>query len=74
MEWIDVNKEMPNFKQNRYVIVYMPKSYIKIDVQTVYNNGKGGSKFDEGWGKGEGTNEISHWMPLPNKPNDLNLQ
>lgn len=69
-KWIDINKNPPNNWFNRNVLVYMPKAYCKIDVQTVYANNKGGSCFSVGWNKGEGNFEVTHWMPLPEEPKD----
>lgn len=68
MEWIKINQTRPNFRKHRHVLVYMPNNYIKTDVQTVFNNGRGGSCFSKGWNKGEGEFEVTHWMPLPKVP------
>lgn len=67
MVWIDINKKHPEFHTDKVVLVYMPKAYIQIDVQVVYNDGKGNSKFAKGWNKGEEF-EVTHWMKLPNAP------
>lgn len=67
-QWIDINDSFPNCWANRDVIVYMPNAYTCIDVQTVYNDGKDGSRFAEGWNKGEGCYAVTHWMPIPETP------
>lgn len=69
-KWIDINKEHPLYYKDRHVIVYMPEAYVKISVETVYNDGKGGSCFSEGWNKGEGCFNVTHWMPLPKPPKE----
>jgi len=65
MTWIDINKEHPKYWINRQVIVYMKDG--EMDAEYVYNDGKGGSCFHDGWNKG-GRYEVTHWMPLPKPP------
>jgi hypothetical protein len=70
IDWIKVSDQFPDYRKHRYVIVYIPtEPYKKIDVECVYNNGRGGSCFSTGWNKGE-TWEVTHWMPIPDKPTD----
>lgn len=68
--WIKISEHHPHYLRNRQVITYSPNDHVKIDVKCVYNNGKGGSCFSKGWNKGEGVFAVTHWMPLPEHPNN----
>jgi hypothetical protein len=65
--WIPVSELHPSYGRDRYVLGYSPRSYVKIETHTVYNNNYKGSCFSRGWNKGE-QYEITHWMRLPEPP------
>lgn len=71
MNWINIEEDFPDYYEHSSVIVYMPRAYNKIDVQSVSRKGnisENKSRFSKGWNKGEGIYEVTHWMPLPESP------
>lgn len=67
-QWIDINDQIPPNYGAQDVLVYSPKVFGPIDIQTFYGDGEGGGKFQKGWNKGESHYDVTHWMPLPKPP------
>ena len=57
--WISVDDLMPPIGMD--CLVYMPKAYTKIAVETCYNDGRWNPTWADGWKKGQ-RYEITHWM------------
>lgn len=57
--WISVDESMPPIGMD--CLVYMPKAYTKIGVETCYNDGRWCPTWADGWKKGQ-RYEITHWM------------
>ncbi len=62
--WISVDEQMPPIGSQ--CVVWSPKAYLPLDVQTCYNSGqmRDGKllpTWGVGWRKGE-RYEITHWM------------
>lgn len=80
MEWISVNDRLP--KNEECVLVYFPK-WRKRDYSCVfsaeYQNGED-DICDKGFWNDYcrfnigGEDGITHWMPLPNPPKEVNIE
>jgi len=63
-EWISVNDKLPN--DGEHVLIYSRKSiYIKLYENNIFYDGDTYCYCPVGL-----IEEVSHWMPLPEPPND----
>lgn len=72
MEWISVKDKLPEFDVDVLVLVKEPqKKYIKYDSRMKVSHCYSWSENpdDIGWYV---TGTITHWMPLPDKPESTN--
>ena len=67
MDWIDVNKSLPNNKQRVLVYYWCAEDYTKITVGEYFSRSDG-----EGFWMLDDLNDelffVTHWQPLPEPP------